>query len=198
MISTPIDFLGVNYYRREIVAATPDGGRQMVHQPDSMYTEMGWEVSPHGLHDLLVRVHEEYAPAAIHVTENGAAFGDTLRHDGVVDDPERQAFLAGHVDAIERAIADGVPVAGYFVWSLLDNFEWAHGYGKRFGIVYVDYPTAAADPEVELLLVPRPDRPRHHARRVTTAAARRVWRNVARRRGAMLVPRQGRREPAGW
>ena len=147
VISTPIDFLGVNYYRREIVAATPDGGRQMVHQPDSMYTEMGWEVSPHGLHDLLVRVHEEYAPAAIHVTENGAAFGDTLRHDGVVDDPERQAFLAGHVDAIERAIADGVPVAGYFVWSLLDNFEWAHGYGKRFGIVYVDYPTLRRIPK---------------------------------------------------
>ena len=131
MISTPIDFLGVNYYRREIVAATPDGGRHDGRTSRTRCTpRWAGRSRPHGLYDLLVRVHDEYGPAAIYVTENGAAFGDTLRHDGVVDDPERQAFLAGHVEAIERAIADGVPVAGYFVWSLLDNFEWAHGYSQ--------------------------------------------------------------------
>jgi beta-glucosidase len=146
-IAAPIDFLGVNYYRREVVARTEDGGRRIVHQPDSLYTEMGWEVSPNSLFDLLVRLRDEYAPPAIYITENGAAFGDVRAHDGRVRDPERQAYLAAHVDAIRRSAAAGVPVAGYFVWSLLDNFEWAHGYSKRFGIVYVDYPTLERVPK---------------------------------------------------
>jgi beta-glucosidase len=147
VIAGPLDFLGVNYYHRQVVRRTEDGGRDVVHQPESRYTEMGWEVSPEGLFELLVRLRDEYAPAAIHITENGAAFSDVRGHDGSVHDPERQEYLAAHVDVVRRAIAAGVPVDGYFVWSLLDNFEWAHGYSKRFGIVYVDYPTLARIPK---------------------------------------------------
>jgi beta-glucosidase len=147
LISAPIDVLGVNYYHRDVVERTEGGGRRVVHQPDSYYTDMGWEVSPNGLYDILVRLHEDYAPPSLMVTENGAAFGDVREHDGTVNDPERGAYLAAHVQSIERAIADGVPVDGYFVWSFLDNFEWAEGYSKRFGIVYVDYPTLERVPK---------------------------------------------------
>ena len=115
--------------------------------PDSDYTDMGWEVSPEGLYDLLVTLRDDYGPQAIYVTENGAAFGDLRAHDGSVRDPERQDYLAEHIRVIGRAVAAGVPIAGYFVWSFLDNFEWAHGYSKRFGIVYVDYPTLARIPK---------------------------------------------------
>jgi beta-glucosidase len=146
-IAAPIDFLGVNYYHRDVVARAADGGRHVVHQPDSLYTETGWEVSPDSLHDILVRVHQDYAPPLLYVTENGAAFGDVRGHDGTVRDPERQAYIAAHVGAIRPAIADGVPVGGYFVWSLLDNFEWAKGYAKRFGLVYVDYETLERTPK---------------------------------------------------
>jgi beta-glucosidase len=147
LISGPIDFLGVNYYRREVVARNESGGTRIVHQPESVYTDMGWEVSPEGLFDLLVRLKDEYAPRAIYVTENGAAFGDVRGHDGCVRDPERLAYLQEHVGVLGRARAAEVPVAGYFVWSLLDNFEWAHGYSKRFGLVYVDYPTLERIPK---------------------------------------------------
>jgi beta-glucosidase len=146
-IAAPLDFLGVNYYRREVVARSADGGRRAVHNPDSAYTEMGWEVSPGGLHDLLLRLHTDYAARAVYVTENGAAFGDARGHDGSVRDPERRDYIAAHLEVARKAIAAGVPLEGYFVWSLLDNFEWAHGYGKRFGIVYVDYPTLERVPK---------------------------------------------------
>jgi beta-glucosidase len=139
-ISAPIDFLGVNNYFRFVVGAGAEGPR-MVHNPEAQHTDMGWEVYPDGLHAVLARLAEEYEPAAIYVTENGAAFGDVRVHDGRVHDPERTAYLESHIGAVGRAVAAGVPVKGYFVWSLLDNFEWAYGYGKRFGIVYVDYPT---------------------------------------------------------
>jgi beta-glucosidase len=109
---------------------------------------MGWEVYPEGLYRLLVRIRDDYAPPAIYVTENGAAYTDLLDHEGQVRDHERKAFLAEYVAAVGRAVADGVPVAGYFVWSLLDNFEWSHGYAKRFGIVYVDYPTLRRIPKL--------------------------------------------------
>jgi beta-glucosidase len=145
-ISAPIDLLGVNNYTRSIVASAPDGPR-FERNPESQYTDMGWEVHPDGLHRLLVRVGEEYAPPAIYITENGAAFGDVRGHDGGVHDPERVAYLESHIGAVGRAAADGAPVKGYFVWSLLDNFEWAHGYSKRFGIVYVDYPTLERVPK---------------------------------------------------
>ena len=118
-----------------------------VPNPDAQHTAIGWEVFPDGLHRLLVRVAEDYAPPAIYVTENGAAFGDVRVHDGAVHDPERTAYLEAYIDAMSRAIADGAPVKGYFVWSFLDNFEWAHGYSKRFGLVYVDYPTLERVPK---------------------------------------------------
>jgi beta-glucosidase len=145
-ISAPLDFLGVNNYFRFVVSAGTEGP-QLVRDPDAQLTDMGWEVFPDGLHRLLVRVAEEYAPPTIYVTENGAAFGDVRVHDGRVHDPERTAYLESYIGAVSRAVADGVPVSGYFVWSLLDNFEWAHGYSKRFGIVYIDYPTLERVPK---------------------------------------------------
>jgi beta-glucosidase len=145
-IATPIDFLGVNNYFRFVVSA--DGDRPVfVRDPDAQHTEMGWEVYPDGLHRLLTRVAEDYAPAAIYVTENGAAFGDVRVHDGAVHDPERTAYLEGYIGAMQRAVADGAPVKGYFVWSLLDNFEWAKGYSRRFGLVYIDFPTQERVPK---------------------------------------------------
>jgi beta-glucosidase len=147
-IAAPLDFLGVNYYSRQVLRENPNGGRPIVvRDPDAAYTDMQWEIYPNGLFDLLVRLREDYDPPPIYITENGAAFGDHPTHDGRVDDPERQAYIEAHVAAIGRAIEAGVPVAGYFVWSLLDNFEWAHGYSKRFGIVYVDYPTLERVPK---------------------------------------------------
>jgi beta-glucosidase len=145
-ISAPLDFVGVNNYRRYVVAAGAEGP-QFISDRERRHTEMGWEVYPDGLHKLLVRVAADYEPAALYVTENGAAFGDVRVHDGRVHDPERTEYLESHIDAVARAIADGAPVKGYFVWSLFDNFEWALGYSKRFGIVYIDYPTLERVPK---------------------------------------------------
>jgi beta-glucosidase len=146
-ISAPIDFLGVNYYRRHVVKAGPNGsGPVVVEVAEGEHTAVGWEVYPDGLYELLVRLHEEYGPPPLYVTENGAAFGDT-RRNGTVEDPERMSYLDRHLAAVARAIADGVPVEGYFVWSLLDNFEWARGYAPRFGVVYVDYGTLERVPK---------------------------------------------------
>jgi beta-glucosidase len=145
-IAAPIDFLGINNYFRFVVGAGAEGPR-VLNDPEAHRTDMGWEVYPDGLRALLDRVADEYAPPAIYVTENGAAFGDVRGHDGRVHDPERTEYLQSHIEAVARAVADGVPVKGYFVWSLLDNFEWAHGYSKRFGIVYIDYPTLERVPK---------------------------------------------------
>jgi beta-glucosidase len=147
-ISAPIDFLGVNNYTSPLVAAAPDGGRsQIVRREDVDRTDMGWEVVPDGLRDLLLRLTRDYAPKAIYVTENGAAYGDVRGHDGRVEDPERQAYFEGYIAAAAEAVAEGAPLQGYFAWSLLDNFEWAWGYWKRFGLVYVDYPTLERVPK---------------------------------------------------
>jgi beta-glucosidase len=147
-IAARIDFLGVNAYRRQVVRANPDGGRPVrVRSSHAQHTDMDWEVSPTGLRDLLVRLADDYAPAALYVTENGAAFSDVRQHDGSVRDPERLAYLEAHVAAVADAIAAGAPVDGYFVWTLLDNFEWAEGYRRRFGLVYVDYPTLERVPK---------------------------------------------------
>jgi beta-glucosidase len=141
-IATPIDFLGVNNYTSPLVAAGENGIRsRIVRRADVDRTDMGWEVVPDGLRDLLVRLHNDYTPPAIYVTENGAAFPDVRGHDGSVHDPERQSYLEGYLDAAAGALAEGVPLRGYFAWSLLDNFEWAWGYWKRFGLIYVDYAT---------------------------------------------------------
>jgi beta-glucosidase len=145
MSAEPIDFLAVNYYTRErVVHADPMpawgiGSRDV--KGGTAWTGNGWEIWPDGLRTVLGRVTAEYAPPAIVISENGATFPDTMADDGSVDDPERRAYLERHLTAAADAIADGVPLVGYFVWSLLDNFEWALGYGTRFGIVHVDYAT---------------------------------------------------------
>ncbi|HSC73386.1 MAG TPA: family 1 glycosylhydrolase, partial [Gaiellaceae bacterium] len=163
-IAAPLDFLGVNNYSRFIVAAGADGPR-VVGNPEAEHTDMGWEVYPDGLQDVLVRVARDYEPAAIYVTENGAAFPDVRVHDGHVHDEERTAYLESYIAAVGRAIAADAPVKGYFVWSLLDNFEWAFGYSKRFGIVYVDFPTLERVPKDSFywyrdLIASRRDAPR--------------------------------------
>ncbi len=143
IINAPVDFLGINTYFR--VVAQHDGTVPYLQagqvRPPGEYTEMGWEVYPQGLYALLKRLHSDYRPKAIYITENGAAFADTLTEDGQVHDERRVAYLRGHFEAASHAIRDGVPLVGYFVWSLLDNFEWSFGYSKRFGIVYVDFAT---------------------------------------------------------
>jgi beta-glucosidase len=147
-IAAAIDFLGVNNYTAPLVGADSNGGRsQILHRANVDRTDMGWDVVPDGLHDLLLRLQRDYAPPAVYVTENGAAYADVRGHDGSVPDPERQAYLAEYIDAAGRALAAGVPLRGYFTWSLLDNFEWAWGYWKRFGLVYVDYATLERIPK---------------------------------------------------
>ena len=141
-IAAPLDFLGINYYTRNVVRA----GVGEVATEGAEHTDMGWEVYPDGLRDLLVRLHAEYELPDLYITENGAAFPDS-RNNGTVRDPRRIAYLGGHLDAVASAIADGVPVRGYFLWSLLDNFEWAFGYSRRFGIVYVDFETLERVPK---------------------------------------------------
>ncbi len=142
-IATPLDFLGINYYNRNVIGAGQEVDRLQVRRedPPGEYTEMGWEVYPPGFYNLLRWVHQEYRPGTIYVTENGAAFPDAIAADGQVHDPRRVAFLRGYLAAAHRAMQEGVPLRGYFVWSLLDNFEWRHGFSKRFGLIYVDYPT---------------------------------------------------------
>lgn len=157
-IAAPLDFLGVNYYSRAILRSdrVPEAEnlpRTIPAPAPAALTDMGWEVFPEGLVDLLIRVQRDYAPAKIYVTENGIACGDPPGAPGpVVDDPRRVAFLRGHLAAARRAIDAGVPLAGYFHWSLLDNFEWGHGYTKRFGLYRVDFETQARTPRASARL----------------------------------------------
>jgi beta-glucosidase len=133
-----LDFLGINYYTRNLVraaAATKLGFEAL--PPERTLTEMGWEIYPDGLREILLRVHRDYAPRELFITESGAAFAD--EPDG--DDPARVAYLESHFSAAADAIDGGARLRGYFVWSLLDNFEWQLGFTKRFGLVYVDYET---------------------------------------------------------
>jgi beta-glucosidase len=172
-ISAPIDVLGVNYYAPAVVTAATDelraaaAGRWMndpsqldagpspwpgtdlafsVPQPGP-YTDMGWPIAPHTFTELLVAVHRDYPELPLVITENGCATADTRSTDGTVSDPDRIRYLSLHLAAVHRAIEAGVDVRGYYVWSLLDNFEWAWGYSKRFGIVYVDYATQQRIPK---------------------------------------------------
>jgi beta-glucosidase len=155
VIGTPIDALGVNYYAPLLTgskdpvvtsaesapSAWPGCEDVAFHRPPGSVTDMDWPVDPTGLHDILLRLRREYGDVPVFVTENGAAYPDEVAPDGRVPDPERIAYLHSHLVAVHRAIAEGVDMRGYFVWSLLDNFEWAQGYAKRFGIVHVDYET---------------------------------------------------------
>jgi beta-glucosidase len=148
LISEPIDFLGINFYRPNIVAANDDGSVLAIRDvdPDVEHTAMGWAVVPSALTELLLRLERDYGGVPFLVTENGAAFDDTV-NDGAVDDDRRLAYLEGHIDALESARAQGADVRGYYVWSFLDNFEWEYGYEKRFGIVFVDFDTQARIPK---------------------------------------------------
>lgn len=138
-IATPMDFMGINYYSRSMVSAEAPW---VAGQCGLEVTDMGWEVFPQGLTELLLRVHRDYRVPPLYVTENGGAFRDEVVA-GRVRDERRTHYLAHHIQAVADAMRQGVPMAGYMVWSLLDNFEWASGHAKRFGIVHVDYATQA-------------------------------------------------------
>jgi beta-glucosidase len=153
VIRTPMDFLGVNYYSPNYVGvAAPDGqarrGEELGEegfvrvQPSGLdKTAMDWLVEPDSIYDLMIRLRDEAPGLPVYITENGSAWHDYVTQDGAVHDPERTGYLRGHLAALHRAIADGADLRGYFAWSLLDNFEWAEGYAKRFGLTYVDYGT---------------------------------------------------------
>ena len=156
LISAPVDFLGVNYYMRHTVRDDEGSGGGMwfpsvrartVIPHNAGRTAMGWPVEPDGLTELLVRLKTEYTDIPIYITENGVAFDDYADPEGHVNDDERIDFLDAHFRAAHEAMNQGVNLKGYFVWSLMDNFEWAEGYSKRFGIVHVDYPTQHRTPK---------------------------------------------------
>jgi beta-glucosidase len=142
-IAAPMDFLGINYYSRSVASAD---GSWRASGSGLALTDMGWEIFPSGLTELLLRLYRDWPVPPLYVKENGAAFRDEVV-EGKVHDPQRVAYLAAHIAAVGDALAQGVPVAGYMVWSLLDNFEWASGYAKRFGIVHVDYATQRRTPK---------------------------------------------------
>lgn len=149
-IAAPLDILGVNHYTRLRVLADPDGPAGLALAPaptGSEVTDMGWEIAPNALHSLLLELRDDYGNPAVVITENGAAFAD--RHDrrGRVDDRLRGEYLVRYVRAVERAVEDGCDVRGYFVWTLVDNFEWAEGFSKRFGLVQFDRETLARTPK---------------------------------------------------
>lgn len=150
-VTEPMDFLGINYYTRRITRYDPSdpllqAGR--VRESRSAYTEMDWEVFPRGLRDVLDWVVKRYRKVPIYITENGASFYDPPAVPGPVHpDPLRVAYYRAHIRTVLEAVADGIPIRGYFAWSLLDNFEWSHGYSKRFGLFHVDFETLERTPK---------------------------------------------------
>ncbi|MBK5222092.1 MAG: beta-glucosidase [Acidimicrobiia bacterium] len=156
-IARPIDMMGLNYYRRHHVRHLPGASASPspwpgspdveVVDPGRPVTDLLWAIEPDGLVDAVVALHRDYDPPPLYVHENGAAFADVVAPDGRVHDADRVEFLDGHVRACAEAIAAGVDLRGYFAWSFLDNFEWAEGYRKRFGIVHVDYETQERTPK---------------------------------------------------
>uniref|UniRef100_UPI0031D1358A GH1 family beta-glucosidase n=1 Tax=Saccharothrix mutabilis TaxID=33921 RepID=UPI0031D1358A len=169
IISTPLDQLGVNYYAEHFVSGTPAPaapvaeGRRATGSPwvgaehvsfpsrGLPRTDMDWEVEPDGLKKVLVRVAREYTDIPLYVTENGAAYPDAIGDDGSIEDVDRLNYIDGHLRAAWEAIQEGVDLRGYFAWSLMDNFEWAEGYAKRFGIVHVDYETQVRTPKMSAM-----------------------------------------------
>lgn len=143
LANQPIDFLGINYYSSNFVKHAESGAAGNFTFVDKGYpkTEMGWPIIPQGLEDLLLRLHKDYNGIDLFITENGAAANDLVALDGNVHDTNRQDYLVRHFGAMFNALEKGVNLRGYFLWSLMDNFEWAYGYSKRFGIIYVDYST---------------------------------------------------------
>ncbi|MET9954871.1 GH1 family beta-glucosidase [Streptomyces sp. NPDC006339] len=163
----PLDWLGINYYTPTVVSRVAEGEEKpqddghgnsafspwpgaddvAFHQADGERTAMGWPVDPSGLKDLLTRISARHPGLPLVVSENGAAYEDVVAADGSVHDPERAAYVHAHLEALHRAVEEGAVVHGYFLWSLLDNFEWAYGYAKRFGAVHVDYETLRRTPK---------------------------------------------------
>ncbi|QYF92775.1 beta-glucosidase [Massilia sp. PAMC28688] len=143
-IAVPTDFLGVNYYFPEVVRHDPAGGflaTRVIHPEGRERTDFGWEVAPQGMTDLLLRIARDYQPGEMYVTENGSSYDDVVQADGSIEDHARRHYLVRHLQAVRTAQEQGVPVKGYFAWSLLDNFEWSEGYLRRFGLAYVDFAT---------------------------------------------------------
>lgn len=142
-ISGKIDFLGINYYSRLFVKYDEAAELKYsdVKNPKASYTDIGWEIYPEGLYDIMDKIRKEYSDIDLYITENGAAYDDEVTLENVVDDQKRVDYLKDHFLQMHRAIEDGINLKGYYLWSFLDNFEWAFGYSKRFGIVYVNYET---------------------------------------------------------
>lgn len=144
--SAPLDFIGLNYYTRVVIRQDPDiplVQASQIQPVGNEYSQM-WEIYPQGLYDLLHEVWQKYHPAAIYITENGVPVPDGIDFDGRVRDGRRIRYLYDHLAQAHRALAEAIPLKGYFVWSLMDNFEWAHGYRMRFGLFYVDYENGLA------------------------------------------------------
>ena len=151
MMQQPIDFFGLNYYAPMYVAAAPQNllGAWFGAVPaGTRFTAFGWPIDPSGLTDALHRLRDRYGNPDIYVTENGACYDDPIAPDGAVHDDDRVAYLRDHLTAARRALAEGVNLRGYFVWSLLDNFEWAEGYSRRFGIIHVDFKSLKRTPKM--------------------------------------------------
>ncbi len=150
VITEPVDWCGLNYYTRKLISDAPDDPWPHYAEGvgDLPQTTMGWEIYPDGLYNFLTRAHDEYTKdLPIYVTENGMSASDVIGADGTVPDPHRTDYLDAHLSAVQRAINEGVPVKGYFCWSLMDNYEWALGYEKRFGLVHVDFATLKRTPK---------------------------------------------------
>lgn len=152
VIREPADFLAINYYSRNVVKADPDhldDPTRFEHlpAPADNQTEIGWEIYPRGLLEVLERVYKDYHPRELIISENGASYSDAPDASGRVHDQRRIDYLRGHLLAVREAINAGVPVRGYYAWSLMDNFEWSLGYSQRFGLVYVDYATQKRTPK---------------------------------------------------
>ena len=142
-ISAPLDFVGLNYYTRAVMRNDPDDPllhAVQVYLPESEYSQM-WEIYPPGMYDMLTRIQADYHPKEVYITENGVCVTDGVDFDGRVRDERRTRYLREHLTQVQRAIEAGVPLKGYFHWTLMDNFEWAFGYRMRFGLIYVDFST---------------------------------------------------------
>ena len=149
LIAQDLDFLGVNFYFRQTVAADQNSKPlpiRSVNRENVKRTAMNWEVHPQAFEEILLRISKEYSPKAIYITENGSAWNDEVINGEIIDD-ERIDYLARHLDSMRSAKNQGAPILGYFAWSFLDNFEWAYGYEKRFGLIYVDYKTQKRTPK---------------------------------------------------
>jgi beta-glucosidase len=149
-VRLPLDFLGINYYKRGVMRDAPEvpiHRAAPLSRRGRVHTDTQWEIYPAGLTEALLWVRRRYGDIPLYVTENGAAFADAPAARDLVPDAARVRYLREHLRAARRAVEAGVDLRGYFVWSLLDNFEWSHGYSKRFGIVHVDYRTQKRTPK---------------------------------------------------